>query len=614
MSRTPSEPSQVTETTDSPAAPTTAEFVTALARERLLSAVGREVTAARDIASILERVLAHLARSMSLTGGSIALVEDGALAVVAAHDALGETTQTERLPLGGRIAERVITRGLSYRSDDVQAETEIRLALSDAARSVQIRSYLAVPLVAHGQTVGILQVDSTLPAAFSAADQELIEAVAAQVANSVERARLQAIVQEQTRVLEAQNDELRATADRLTAQNEELRAAAIRLAAQNEELQEQREELAARALHIEELVALVARHAAELRATIASISDGVWIVRRDGSLLVNAAAIAMFGLQGLGPLDGIHDIGTLMEVTYVDGAPVALDDLPLAHALRGDPVSQREEWVKTRATGRRVAISASSAPVLDPNGVILGAVAIHRDITHLKEAQQVREDFLAMASHELRTPVTSIKGLIQLTARRLQRDHNVPQALEGLASVDAQVDRLVGLVDELLDVNRIESRRMELRRERLDLGALVRDAVRRFQATTGLHRLLLDAPSEPLWVDGDANRLDQVLDNLLSNAIKYSPEGGDVVVVAAASGADALVTVRDPGIGIPEAERQVLFGRFRRASNATERSIAGFGLGLSISREIMESQGGRLWLEESGDSGSTFAMSLPMAT
>ncbi len=587
------------------------EVVAALGRERLLAAVGREVSAARDIADILDRVLEHLAGVVRFKGGSIALIDDGALGIVAARGVLDPAARDVRLPVGAGIAGWVAAHGQAYRSGDLDAETQIAPAARDVGSNKLIRSYLAVPLISRDQTLGILQIDSAEPFAFSDADQELLEAVAAQVANAVERARLHAIVQAQTRALEQQNEQLRATAEELTSQNNELRAVTEELLTQNEELLLQRRELAARAMRIEELAALAARHAAELDATIESISDGIWIVRFDGSLLVNSAARAMYGLDGLGPLEGIEDVGRLMEVSYADGRPVEQDDLPLAHALRGEHIEQRDEIVTTRATGKRTPVSVSSSPLRDASGAVIGAVSIHRDMTRFHETQQVREQLLSTVSHELRTPVTSIKGLVQLTIRRLRRDGSAERAMEGLELIEEQVNRLVSLVDDLLDVNRIDSRRLELHLDRLDLCALVRLATQRLQTTTERHQLRVQESDAPLWIIGDAHRLEQVLDNLLSNAIKYSPAGGDVEIAVRAEGEEAVVTVRDHGIGIPETDRAVLFERFGRAGNVAAHGISGFGLGLFISREIMQRHHGRLWLAASDETGSTFALALP---
>ncbi len=517
------------------------ELAAALEREHLLAAIGREAAAARDMGAILEAVLTPLSGVMRFKGGSISLIEDGALTLTAARGLVDEAAWRVRVPVGTGISGWVAANGRPYRSDDLDAEDVVRPAARNVGANALIRSYLAVPLMAQGRVLGILQVDSAAHAAFTAEHEELLQAIAAQVADAVERVHAEGGEREQIQALKRENDLLRAQAAELRPQNEALRDKATRLTARNEQLRAQRRELAARAARIEDLVRQSDQRTAELERTVA----------------------------------------------------------------------------------------------------------------RLKEVEQGRDDFISMVSHDLRTPITSIKGLVQLTAQRLRRENlDRERALAGLGQAEAQIDRLVALVNDLLDVSRIQGQRLELRRAPLDLMPLLRSAVDRLQATTAAHTLRLCGPAvgetgesaTALWIDGDARRLDQVLDNLLTNAIKYSLTGGaidvevrttprsprsatdppvdavetagvaDGVAIEPAGVADdeVLVSIRDRGIGIPPGDRAALFERFGRAANAAARGVPGFGLGLYISRAIVEQHGGRLWLADSGESGSTFALALPL--
>jgi signal transduction histidine kinase len=230
------------------------------------------------------------------------------------------------------------------------------------------------------------------------------------------------------------------------------------------------------------------------------------------------------------------------------------------------------------------------------------------------DAVHARDEFLSIASHELRTPVTAISGVAQVTLRSQQRgtldDARLTRALDQLIRGS---QRLVTLTEDLLDVSRLQTGRFELRPEDLDLPDFVADFVDRFSAQLDEgHRVTLDAVAEPLTVQADPARLEQVLSNLLSNAVKYTPGGGEIAVSVSQEGARSLVSVQDCGIGLPAASEASIFEPFGRAPNAARRQIAGLGLGLYICRQIVERHGGEIWATSRGDDrGSTFTFCLP---
>lgn len=232
-----------------------------------------------------------------------------------------------------------------------------------------------------------------------------------------------------------------------------------------------------------------------------------------------------------------------------------------------------------------------------------------------RDAVQARDEFLSIASHELRTPVTAISGVAQVAMRSRQRgtldDARLGRVLEQLLRGS---QRLVTLTEDLLDVSRLQTGRFELRPEPLDLQAFVADFVERFSANVGeTHRLVLDADDAgPLLVQADPARLEQVLSNLLSNAAKYSPAGGTIAVAVTRDATSAQVAVHDEGIGWPPGTEAAIFEPFGRAPNASHRQIQGLGLGLYICRQIVERHGGRISAESPGDgAGATFSFSLP---
>jgi PAS domain S-box-containing protein len=230
-----------------------------------------------------------------------------------------------------------------------------------------------------------------------------------------------------------------------------------------------------------------------------------------------------------------------------------------------------------------------------------------------QEEMRRREEFLSIASHELKTPLTTVKGYVQLLSKELSRpEPDQGFSTEILADLNAQVLRFEGLVADLLDASRIQRDRLDLRREPVDLSELARKVLNRFEQSTELHDnhvLTLDAPA-PVTGSWDIDRLDQVLTNLLSNAIKYSPDGGEVRLRVRQADSEAEIIVTDNGIGIAQAEQAELFQPFIRGAAA--RSITGTGLGLYITGQIVERHGGRIQVESEPGKGSAFIVRLPL--
>ena len=221
----------------------------------------------------------------------------------------------------------------------------------------------------------------------------------------------------------------------------------------------------------------------------------------------------------------------------------------------------------------------------------------------LRQAQRLEREFIAVVSHELKNPLTSIRAYAQLMARRAAYH---PRAVETIVDQSGVLQRLI---DDLLDVSRVEAGRLDLRLAESDLAAEVGAAVEQAQARSERHTIRIEVPTHPLTVWADRTRLAQILANLIGNAIKYSPEGGEIVVRVVDRGAEALVSVADRGIGIPAEELPRLFDRFYRAAGANRAE--GLGLGLYITRGLVEAHGGRIDVESEPGRGSTFSFTLP---
>ncbi|WP_376796396.1 PAS domain S-box protein [Thermogemmatispora sp.] len=244
------------------------------------------------------------------------------------------------------------------------------------------------------------------------------------------------------------------------------------------------------------------------------------------------------------------------------------------------------------------------------------ALVIHQDVTPLKEADELKDEFISIAAHELRTPLAALTGYAEMLLRQTERGHGPPLApwqREALEEIQQGTLRLAALTEELLDLSRLQAGRLQLQRLPADVVPLVRQVVRRLQPTTTRHQLEVEAPAQPLVALIDPHRLEQVLTNLVENAIKYSPQGGPVRLRIWPDGQQAVViSVEDHGIGIPRHQQGQIGGRFMRAENARAWGIEGTGLGLYLARALVEQHGGRLWFESEEGRGSTFFVRLPL--
>ena len=248
---------------------------------------------------------------------------------------------------------------------------------------------------------------------------------------------------------------------------------------------------------------------------------------------------------------------------------------------------------------------------------------LRQRLVELEQLDKLKTQFLSMASHELRTPLTAVSGFMQIARRRMGRlgaATEVPQpwreeaqkADETLDMANRQAKKLARLIDELLDVSRLQQGRVEMRLAEIDLGEVVREVGERMKLLSKGHEIETKVDgTAPIVADRD--RIEQVFENLVGNAIKYSPENGPIEMSLHVNGANAVVSVRDHGIGIAPAEVEKIFGLFYRSPDPRADHVGGLGLGLYISREIVSRHHGRLWAERNPDAGTTFHVTLPLA-
>ena len=270
------------------------------------------------------------------------------------------------------------------------------------------------------------------------------------------------------------------------------------------------------------------------------------------------------------------------------------------------------EGTALRPDGEMISLGITYAPLLSDHGRMTNIIANVRDLTRFREEEQLHKTFISVISHELKTPVSIIKGYAG-TLRR--HEANWPREVldEYLAVIEEESDRLTDLIDNLLEASRLQSGafRLEMGAD-IDLIKLATDSVRRFSSQTDHHRFEVNFPPDFPLVIGDERRLTQVFNNLISNAIKYSPDGRYIRIWGEVEPQRVTISVSDEGIGIPEYEQRRIFQQFSRLDNALSRKTEGSGLGLFLTKAIVEAHGGRIWFTtNTPQSGTTFTFSLP---
>ncbi len=233
---------------------------------------------------------------------------------------------------------------------------------------------------------------------------------------------------------------------------------------------------------------------------------------------------------------------------------------------------------------------------------------VKKDIENRIKADKKKDEFISIASHELKTPVTSLKAYTQILQSTFNEEKN-QQAVEMLAKMDKQVDKLTTLIVDLLDVTKIDKGEMVFEKKEFDFNSMVNEITEEMQRTTKTHKIILELnPCDP--IKGDRNRIGQVVVNFLSNAIKYSPKSNEIIIKTYCENNKVKLSVQDMGIGIPKEEHPNIFKKFYHVSGKNSYTFPGMGLGLYISAEIIKRHGGRIFFESDEGKGSTFSFEI----
>lgn len=327
-------------------------------------------------------------------------------------------------------------------------------------------------------------------------------------------------------------------------------------------------------------------------------------------VLANPKARELFG-RDLSPEEGRGAyLGALCDPA---GRPLAREELASSRALEGQTVTDEEALI-VRPDGRRIPVLASSAPIHGPTGEVTGAVVMFQDISALKALERLREEWALVVAHDLRQPIAAISLHASLLQYILQQGAPLEQAREAVGHITTAVNNLNKMVGDLLDFSRIEAQRLRLERVPLELPTLLRAVARRMGELGARNTVEVEVRGSIPTVQADPHRIEQVVSNLLSNAAKYSYSGTAVHLAVEAKDGEVEVSVTNEGPGIPPEELPLLFTRFYRVRRSREEEVAGLGLGLYISRGLVEAHGGRIWAESVPGQTTTFRFTLPLET
>lgn len=373
---------------------------------------------------------------------------------------------------------------------------------------------------------------------------------------------------------------------------------------------------------LEELTHEAQTRAGRLEAIIESMTEGVMVYDRDGNILqMNAAAQQLLGIDDIEEYlsKSLLERAALFQTYDAQGGVILPEDNSIISTLRNGVATSHEVWL-TLPDGRTRILRNSISPIHTDQDDVDGAVIVSQDIAELKSIERQKSEFLSIASHELRTPITAVQGLADILQMLIDRGQSLdtPRTTHAIKEIIQQSRRLTRLIEDMLELSRLETGSMPLQLAQHDLPETLNHVIETQSLINKHHTLKLVVegfqPEDGLTGRFDRDRIEQVMNNLIGNAAKYSPAASEIEIglrYDTAKPSEALLWVKDAGVGIANNEVPHIFERFHRASNL-DRSISGFGIGLYLVQEFIARHGGRVWVETVEGSGSTFYISLPL--
>jgi signal transduction histidine kinase len=351
-----------------------------------------------------------------------------------------------------------------------------------------------------------------------------------------------------------------------------------------------------------------------LNAIVKEMPDGVVVVKvpSGSAIIVNDQVKRIWRAEKGGlKLRHVDDLRGF-SAFHSDGKKYKLDDWPICRSLRSGETVREEEMIIKRFDNSHGVLSVSSCPIKNEVGKIVSALSTFTDISEKVEDERRKDEFIGMASHELKTPITSMKIFTQVLNNRLKAGLSASEVLPLVEKIELQIDKLNRLVVTLLDISRIQSDKVILEKTVFLIDDLIKEVVTNIGLSVTTHRLLIKNTTGAK-VFADKDRIEQVLINLLINAVKYSEKANLVVIHSVLEPSKVSVSVQDFGIGVKREHHKRIFEQFYQATGSSKKAFPGLGMGLFISHEIIKRHNGRLALESEPGKGSVFTFSLPLA-
>ena len=371
----------------------------------------------------------------------------------------------------------------------------------------------------------------------------------------------------------------------------------------NDEIGQLAENVNALAVRIEETTNSTEFERRRLDSVLEHMTDGVIATDRRGSInIINTAALQMTGME-----DSNVALGqSILEVLQI------ADRYNLRELLD----NQDELLLDFSNEERQLIIRAYFSLIQRASGFISGLVIVLHDVTEQQRIEEERRQFVSNVSHELRTPLTSVKSYVDALQEGTIEDPEVAKSF--LAVAQDETTRMIHMINDLLELSRMDSGTMKLETEYVNVGELFNYILNRFDMIIAnddkpekYYTIKREITNSQIWVELDTSKFTQVVDNIMNNAIKYSPDGGVITARMIDRKTEVVLSITDQGLGIPKKDLGHIFDRFFRVDKARSRAQGGTGLGLAISKEIIERFGGKIWVESSEGKGSTFSISLP---